>query len=386
MLDSIHAWFLWSIPVFFLDCITAFVAMLYLNTSKRRRKMTVNDQFIFLLFCLSTVWQQWGGFEIFSSFHPSFFFLLCFSSEIYRRLIKSWTTTYAFIIAVSLAAWLFLNVNPNTSLLPNLGVISNFDNDSYVYENYVICLYRPLSLRFNSIFLEPGHVAMYAVFTIAVNKFDLRKWQTIILIIGIIFTFSLAGYILIIVGTFLYNLLSRNSFKRSFAGLALLGAIVVPGYFYAKDYNHGNNLVNLLIIDRLEYNEETGIEGNNRTTQSTNIIFNRLLSSIDLLMGLPESEFKSYMTSNRIHGAGYKIFLLHKGIVGVALFLLIYYLLYRRYRDKRLGMTLFLLYIISFIQRATPFIETWIFLFLFASALNCDSKESVVSTIDNSVV
>lgn len=314
MLNSMHAWFLWNTYLVILDFFVAFIGFIYISESHANIKLTSKNALIFFLFCLSTLWNSIEGIEWLSSFHPAFLLLLTLGQKEYRYLLHMWTNTYAIILSVSLIAW--LGITYGSIPLPAIGTIS-FNNDiQYTFTNYFFCLVRNnLSLRFNSIFLEPGHVGMIAAFTLAANRFNFKKWQTISILVCSLFTLSLAGYILIIIGLISNYILKRQSIFQFVIGISVFGVLLMIIHNAAVSYNKGNNLYNELIVERLEYDEDSYIVGNNRFTESTDMLFERYISSSQLVTGMPEAEYKRNIRNQTIKGAGYKLFLMQKGII-----------------------------------------------------------------------
>lgn len=375
MLNSMHAWFLWNTYLVILDFFVAFIGFIYISESHANIKLTSKNALIFFLFCLSTLWNSIEGIEWLSSFHPAFLLLLTLGQKEYRYLLHMWTNTYAIILSVSLIAW--LGITYGSIPLPAIGTIS-FNNDiQYTFTNYFFCLVRNnLSLRFNSIFLEPGHVGMIAAFTLAANRFNFKKWQTISILVCSLFTLSLAGYILIIIGLISNYILKRQSIFQFVIGISVFGVLLMIIHNAAVSYNKGNNLYNELIVERLEYDEDYYIVGNNRFTESTDMLFERYISSSQLVTGMPEAEYKRNIRNQTIKGAGYKLFLMQKGIIGLLLILSVYILMLKKYRDKRMGALLLMIYSLAFLQRAYPLWESWIYIFLFASALDTLNSKS----------
>ena len=81
-------------------------------------------------------------------------------------LLKTWTTLYAIILLISIIAWPLAFAG----ILPPLGLIHFGEKDAYWYQNFGLCLVNMNYvnfdvIRFCSIFLEPGHVAMIGAFT-----------------------------------------------------------------------------------------------------------------------------------------------------------------------------------------------------------------------------
>ena len=76
------------------------------------------------------------------------------------------------------------------------------DRYQYYFENHYLYLadktwfIRPFSdipsfVRFNSIFLEPGYLAIFMMFLLFINKFDLKDHRNKVYLVTLILTLSL---------------------------------------------------------------------------------------------------------------------------------------------------------------------------------------------------
>ncbi len=374
MLGSMHAWFFWDKHLFVFDYITALIGLIYVMLTPANRRISTSIIFVFVLFYMSTVWRHSIGAEVLD-LHPSFFILLLLNRLEHCRLLSLWTTIFAAILGVSFVAWLVVSMGNIFFNLPNFGIITYSDT---AFINYILCVWKiDISQRFNSIFVEPGHTAMIAAFTIAVNRFDFKKWQVVVIFITTLFTLSLAGYILIAIGYFMYATFSNRSLKKVLSRYLIYSIVLFAAYQISINYNNGNNLVNELIVDRLEYDEEKVIAGNNRFHGNTDKVFETFLSSEQVVGGYSEVEYRRMLANETIKGAGYKLFFLQKGIYGFILIVLVYWLLLKNFLDKRLGLTMLAIYFMAFLQRAYPYWESWLFLFLFASSLEISNNSFI---------
>ena len=124
--------------------------------------------------------------------------------------------------------------------------ISYGDNAAYVFMNYIFNLksiswYELDSHRFFSIFTEPGYAGCLFAFVLYATKYNFRKWETYVLIVGLVLTFSLGGYVCAFVG-YVFLLLSRD---KSIKKILVFTLFLVPIYFVSIEYNHGDIDVNV---------------------------------------------------------------------------------------------------------------------------------------------
>lgn len=213
--------------------------------------------------------------------------------------------------------------------------------------------------RFNAFFLEPGHLAMVCVFLSMANKYDFKKnpWLWV-LSIAVIFSFSLAGYILSFIG---FSLMKVNSLWKALG----LGAAVVVFVLAVQNFSGGDNAVNQLILDRLEYDESKGIKGNNRFFNNTDFEYEKALKSGDYWIGVSKKANMSL-----IGGAGYKIYILKHGLIGVFLALAFYIALIPSHPNWRYTLSFLFLISLCFVQNSYPGWYSWLLPYVLGLNLN----------------
>jgi hypothetical protein len=130
--------------------------------------------------------------------------------------------------------------------------------------------------------------------------------------------------------------------------------------------------VTLLIVSRLQFDEEKGVAGNNRLTSrfDENYYTKYFLGTSDMIWGMrPEVYGKRFYLA----GNSYKLYFLRYGFVGmVSLFL--FYFSMACSTNSRLLFGLFILYCVSFLQRTYALWE--IELFLFVGATGCFANKN----------
>ena len=267
----------------------------------------------------------------------------------YKENLLSFTTKwYAILILISLLMYF-------ASLFISLPSIGTFVHSIYPpFLNHIFYLETTFDygtfVRFNAFFLEPGHQALLSTFLILANRFSFKECPWLwILLIAVIFSFSLAGYLLLFTG---YALLKINSLLKAFIAFVILAAVVGGATYWSG----GNNAMNELIISRLEQDSEKGIKGNNRFTNNTDFTYMRILKSKDIWTGVKEKT-----NIKLIEGAGYKIYIINYGLIGVILSFLFYLSLVPPNPDYRYTISFIIVLILCFIQRSYPTWYSWLF-------------------------
>ncbi|MBQ8219783.1 MAG: hypothetical protein IJZ31_01035 [Bacteroidaceae bacterium] len=273
------------------------------------------------------------------------------------------------ILVIGIVQYLFLQVVRIPGLL-----ISYKDNLNYTFFNYGFCL-LPLktfgeSFRFSSVFLEPGYMAAMLSFMLYAVKYDFSKRYNRILLYSLLLSFSLAGYLLFVVGYILYQ--SINGIKI----VKYIGFALCLGLFYlvAINYNDGDNLINEKIVKRLQPDEKKGIVGNNRTSDVTERYFRNGFKNGNNLLGLGLARVKQInggdsledgFSHDNINGTGYKYYIVVHGLVSALFFLFFYIKLgsftYSNCRCRRYNIYLVVLVILTFIQASYPSSPSWIY-------------------------
>ena len=360
MLRSLNAWFLWDVSNIALNNIALLTGIAYLcYSSEKRDWKTFLPAYIFFFFAV--LWNTDFGLMWFSLIQLPLLGVLMLTNGEKHILLRWWTNLYATILLVSLTVWLLAWITP----IPNNGEISFRANDVYTYTNYLFCIKSFVyDIRFNSIFLEPGHTAMIAAFTVCANRFNFKNWAVITILLCTIPTFSLAGYLLIAIG-YLLHILLKDRFKKMWKKGVIFTGLLLLGYNAAANYNGGENLLNTLILQRLEYDEERGFVGNNRTGQETDDTFDEIIKSGEAFSGLNQAKYMLYENKEYIQGSGYKLYIMRKGIIGTALMFLFYFLVYRRSANKKEMLVMLIIYTLAFWQRAYPEWQVWLYIYVF---------------------
>lgn len=291
-------------------------------------------------------------------------FLTFLPVEYLKDILNSFVKWIAILLIPALCLyWITLFVD-----LPSLGT---FSHPNYVvpFTNYFFFIkttydYGTL-VRFNAFLLEPGHLALMCTFLMMACKFRFKqnKWLWVLLV-SVIFSFSLAGYLLLIIG---YLLLNINSVIK--VTLLAIGLSVVV--YIAIDYGRGENAVNQLIIERLEKDESRGIKGNNRVSNATEYVYDNMVDKDRALTGV-----KDRVNMSLVEGAGFKLFVINYGIVGVILAFLIYLSFIPSAPDYRYTLSFLIVLMLCFMQRSYPSWYSWLFPFITGIYIAKSEKDS----------
>ena len=225
----------------------------------------------------------------------------------------------------------------------------DFNDGQYEYLNYTLFLlnYKHLAVdipRFNGIFLEPAHIGVASTMLLTALSFDFSKWYNKILLVIVFATFSLASYCLLVFGLFMkYRARATKTFKYIFLFIGML----VISYFVAVNYNDGDNMVNNLIVERLQF-EDGEMAGNNRVSDSFKADYEKFLMTDKIWFG-SKYEPDLYEGGN----AGYRVYIYEYGFIGLIMITSFYLLCMKGYPLKS-SLPLFIMYVMIFWKGGTP--------------------------------
>ena len=261
-----------------------------------------------------------------------------------KYLLKALTVCFVVILIVSIPAWiLYLLGFP----LPYTGPHYH-PNGYHIYYDYFFFtadakVYSTDYNRFSSVFLEPGQMATPCLFLFHLNTRDgkLFRFKNIVLLVGIVLSYSLVGYVLLIASLMVNQLQrSKNRFPMVVMMLLVLGGLSM--YFAS----HEDNAINELIVSRLEYDEETVISGYNRTSEDFDIHYNNFVGTSNIYFGIHDGDDLSWTK----YASGYKKYIVHNGIVGLSMLMLLMLMLFWD-NNNRSALIFIIIVIVAFFVR-----------------------------------
>lgn len=347
--ESLHPWFLWFLgPYAYL--LTAFCLIGYVvlvNTVSEVPAINVKYLPPFIAYALIQICiflvNPDATFMAFISIAlqiASFFVIFRADGELLRNSMLLISKSMAIILCFSIFGFVLYLVGYN---LPY--VDARYGEDLYSFSNYFLFLIDDRSLfvlipRFQSVFLEPSHMAIASVFLLMLDCGKWKRWYNIVHIVAVIISFSLEAYVLLFCLIFLSKWIQHKNFIRNLIIIISLFLGVVIGSFY---YQNGDNMFNSLIVMRLEM-EDGEVAGNNRTTGDFDAEYDNFINSSDVLFG--RDMYDSFGNS------GYKVFIYENGLVNLVLLFIFYAIILYNPQNKKAAFTAFVLTLIHFIVRA----------------------------------
>lgn len=299
---------------------------------------------------------------------PSYFIpfisVLCVRDEYKGQILQAITKWYAYLMVPSIVLFVLCKIVH----LPSFGTLY-YDNENYGgFGNYIFYV-QQLSggFRFNGPFLEPGHLGMIGAFILIANNFQIKNKYSILILISIALSLSLAGYMLVLVG---YVFCAYHSGKVKIGRVVTFVAFLLTFVVGAQTYNNGDNIINEKIISRFESDEERGFAGNNRASYTVMLLFENVLEDRQLLLYGYDRQFQQDNEEKFARSNGLVFFIVKHGIIGVLVTFIFYGFLVVKAEDKKYAALFFLFIFICFFQRTYYYWIPWILCYDYAIIRN----------------
>lgn len=263
----------------------------------------------FIIFCIGIiVYSLTNNLNTFISLIPTILltlYVIRLKSEVKNDIIDFITKYLSIFIFISLVIHIFIllfSINGDIYYPPD----GSYEKGFYQYYIDIIATWMPYQ-RFQSVFIEPGHLTMGVFPLLLINRFNLKNKYVLILFIAQLFSLSLAGYLYSFIALFVLAIFKKKV-KSIIISIVLIFTLVGFGYNYAT--NNPDSAVSLAILERLRI-EDNDIAGNNRVSDFVDNIYQKVVSSDDVFWGTTKYDEQL----SRDSGNGYKVIIIKQGII-----------------------------------------------------------------------
>ena len=337
---SLHPWFMWPLKELYPIPAALFLAVSYLVSNSMSQGIYCKNNYIvaILMYIVLSFFIIINGAQnvnsyivnVFSVF--SMFVFLKIGIGKLNNLATFIAKVFALLLIPSMAFFILYLIGFS---LPYVNAV--FGDNQYSFSNYYFFMIDDRFLmviipRFQSVFLEPGHLGSATTVLLMRQIGQWKKWWNVILVIASVISFSLAAYAILISLMFLSLWVQRkNLLGKLIVTVSLISVVGISSVFY----NDGDNLVNNLILSRLEVDDRTGeMVGNNRVDAGFEKEFDEFITTSDAFFGRDMSKVVSGSGNS-----GYRVFIYQNGLFGLLLVLLFYTVSFKGFMDKRYLLT-----------------------------------------------
>lgn len=265
--------------------------------------------FIYFLYNLLHSYAEWDYITDIFTFSCVITFVL-FKPELKARIFNFfyWVIQVCNIVSLIIFFLYILHINIGYQILP---YYSFHPNQSYI-RWFIFAIYEDsIQIRLCGIFNEPGGLGTLCSLLFAARFNSSRLWEKLLLIATTICTFSMAGYIIILLYIILYSI-SRASIKNIIALIGCLVGIIIMMTSVITHIDETSTFGKLLLRFAIT---SDGFTGDNRTTDEFDAVYDSFISGSHNLLGYgggcPKPEgvlsYKSYVMDYGILGFGFWI-------------------------------------------------------------------------------
>lgn len=293
--------------------------------------------------------------------------IICLNSKDKALCLRYITMWFGYLMVPSILIYILCNTIDLPALNTQQALSEEWAEQSGygICKNYIFYMkseFDNYGLRFNGPFLEPGHLGMMGAFLLFVNKFDFSRKGMFFILLAVLLSLSLAGYVLLVIGYFM--ILFYNN-KIRLKHLIVYSLLLLVAYNIGIYYNDGNNLVNELIISRLQSDDEKGFAGNNRVFGMMEIYYLGLFSDIKLFLYGYSRDVMEWLAETGSRGSGYMVYMCWYGFVGVILSFILYLIVFFKSKVRLFAFLALMFVLLMFWQRCYPNWTSWIICYLY---------------------
>lgn len=308
--------------------------------------------YIVIAFVLTTFSPYFSLFIILQNFaHATVIVGVILLKDCYKaRLFDLFVKALSVILLITIPAWLlFLKGFPFSH-----GAYIDVGDGFHFIHDYTFFVMSDIGEgfdypRFSSVFLEPGWIGTICCFTIFGLGLNFRKIPTWLCLLGLLLSMSLSAVVNLILCVLLWIWLTS---KHRLVLLGCFAFLLIGVTVFATSYKKGDNIINQLVVERLIFDEDLGIAGNNRTNDDFDSRFEDVVRGPEKWFGIGHEVNKEFMEANDWfnHSSGIKKDLMCNGFFGTGLYMLLLIMLLIKFRCKE-GFVFFVCFIMaSFIR------------------------------------
>lgn len=311
-ISSLHPWFVWDIKGIYLS-IVACICSIWVCRSGFI-SISAKSFSVSIIYLILSIWTNRGmnyfGFGEILINWIVFLIILGLRNDYRRNVLVFITKCTAVILGISLPFFLIHLVGVP---LPHLSV-TNLSSFSSI-DNYFLFVIKGSAPRFQGPFLEPGFMTMGTAILLFLNKYKLKNKYVLVLFISQIFSLSIAGYVLLIVG-YLISIILANKANRLSMLLTAFFMLLLSSMLLTNLM--GEEIVEERIVGRLQW-EDGKLSGDDRSSDYLDYLYENVVNSDLKWVG---TEWNSELSEKGV--AGYKLFVVKYGYVGLLLSISLY--------------------------------------------------------------
>lgn len=330
-------WFMWHFSYAFVYLLGAMMSISFLRSNKKTLSWSNGTKRCFVVLVIGMLWLAFRAPVMVLAgnifFLISIYVFLGTSRELKHELFLFIKKKFATLLAVSLFFYfIYLIGIPLPHIYSDYGL--------YGTDNYFFFVLTHDDMggfnRFRSIFGEPGYMTLGLIPLFFAGKFYLKDKYNIILLLAELVSFSLAGYVILVLVTIFYSI-SHTGYKKYARGFIVFLTLFIT--LFVVQNKEFFEIIDTNILERVTVDDSTGnIAGYNRSTEYMDAKFEQFRKTPDIIWGIGDNAMNEMREKTGMDegggNAGIKIYTYIYGIIGVFVFVLFYFLCYYKYRTR----------------------------------------------------
>jgi len=341
-------YFMWHLDIFSLPALVAFV--LLIRHISKRSSNTIYFLIFIMLYFYVVVRSDYVFFKLILTLGISLLFLV--DDKFLSKSFMHYKYIYSITIIPSIIVYLAVNVagiNLSYSIIEPINSLKG-----YYYQQYMFMVQPPKLIeilpRFHGYYDEPGVVGTFSGVLLVADRFNLKKYINIPIVVSGILSFSLAFYIILFALLGYLFVVSRVRYK----GLIITATIILTAGFLSSES------FNTYVYNRINRaNQGISIK---RTSESFDNWYKEFSNSPEYYLGLGG---RSNIQFNE-GGSVYKDIIINYGVLFFFLYIIALTLYSYNKLDNKVSMGLFVLISVLILYQR-PYITSLAYMFLLIS-------------------
>lgn len=367
-ITSMNCWIGWEGRSFYINMFVTIFSFFIIKKDNIKMDYSLRNIIAFCLFAIGHAFVLGNESRILNYINYfQFLFIICLNDKDKISCINYIIKWMGLLLLISIFVYILFFFTG----LPSFGKVQ-FSKASYLVANdYGICdnyifyirsKFEGYAIRFNGPFLEPGQLGMILASLLLMCKFEIKRKDVKIIILAILLTLSLAGYMLSLIAFFIV-LLVNNKISKKNLFFVLLAIVIL--YCYGVYWDNGNNVINEKILSRLIADDDIGFAGNNRSFGMIDLYFTSMWFDTNTLLYGYSKETIEWLAENGSRGAGFVMWMVKYGLLGTVASGLFYLYYMLTAENKKFAFLCFLFFCFMFWQRSYPFWSSWIICYVY---------------------
>lgn len=367
-ITSMNCWIGWEGRAFYINLFVTIGSFYIIKKENIKMDYSLRNIVAFCLFAFGQAFVLGNESRILNYLNYfQILFIICLNDRDKVSCINYIIKWMGWLLLISIVVYILYFITG----LPSIGKVQ-FSKASYlvandygVCDNYIFYIrskFEGYATRFNGPFLEPGQLGMILAFILMISKFDVKRKDVKIIILAVLLTLSLAGYLLSLIAFFIVLLVNKKINKTNL--ILVLSAIVLV-YCYGVYWDDGNNIINEKILSRLQADDDNGFAGNNRSFGMIDIYFANMWNDTETLLYGYSKNTIEWLAENGSRGAGFVMWMVKYGLLGTIASVLFYLYYMLSAENKKFALLCFLFFVFMFWQRSYPFWTSWVICYVY---------------------